>query len=322
MIAISMLTLRPGRMGGSETYARGLTRALAAHGSLEYRCLVRDDGRNAADGLPAHVGYRLDGARAFHYPFTIPLPPTRLPYAVTLHDLLHHEPQMPAPLYRRLVRRATYDLGANRATRVIVPSAWVRERAHRLLGIPLDRLRVVHCGIDHARFRPDATSREGFLFYPAQPWPHKNHARLFEAFALLRTERPGLELVLTGAGFGELPPGVRTLGRVSWEEVASLYRRAGALVFPSLHEGFGFPPLEAMASGCPVACSNAGSLPELCGDAAFFFDPASVDELAVAAGRALDEGASLVGRGVERAHTFTWAEAAAQHEAVYRELVA
>ena len=317
-----MLTLRPGRMGGSESYVRGLTRALAEHGSLEYFCLVRHDGRAAADGLAARVGYRVGGARAVHYPFTIPLPPTRLPYAVTLHDLLHHEAKTPAPLHRRLVRRVTYDLGAKHAGLVIVPSAWVRERAHRLLGIPLDRLRVVHYGIDHDRFRPDETSRRGFLFYPAQPWPHKNHARLFEAFALLRTERPELELVLTGGGFGELPPGVRTVGRVSWEEVGELYRRAGALVFPSLHEGFGFPPLEAMASGCPVACSNAASLPEICGDAAFFFDPLSLEEIAAAAARALDNGEQVVGRGLERAQTFTWAEAAARHEAVYRDLVA
>jgi glycosyltransferase involved in cell wall biosynthesis len=220
------------------------------------------------------------------------------------------------------MRRMTYDLGAKRAERVIVPSAWVRERAARALGIPLDRLRVVHYGIDHDRFRPDETPREGFLFYPAQPWPHKNHARLFEAFALLRAERPGLELVLTGEGFGALPPGVRTVGRASPEELAALYRHAGAVVFPSLHEGFGFPPLEAMASGCPVASSNAGSLPEICGDAALFFDPRCVEEIAAVAGRALDDGASLVPRGLERAQTFTWAEAAARHDAVYRELVA
>ena len=316
-----MLTLRPERMGGSETYARGLTRALAEHGSLEYLCLVREDGRAAADGLPARVGYRVGGARAVHYPFTIPLPPTRLPYAVTLHDVLHHE-ELPAPLHRRLVRRVTYDLGAKRAERVIVPSAWVRERAHQKLGISLDRLRVVHYGIDLDRFHVEETQREGFLFYPAQPWPHKNHARLFEAFALLQAERPGLELVLTGDGFGDLPAGVRTIGRASPEELAALYRRAGALVFPSLYEGFGFPPLEAMASGCPVACSNAGSLPEICGDAAFFFDPLSVDEIAAAAALALDEGAGLVRRGLERAQSFTWAETAARHEAVYRELVA
>ncbi len=322
MIGISMLTLRPGRMGGSETYARGLARALAEHGSLEYRCLVPAGAADAADGLPRMVGRQLDGLAAVHYPFTIPLPRTGLPTAITLHDLLHREGAPLSPPLQRLVRRYTYDRSARRAQLVIVPSEYVRGRTHELLGVPLERIRVVHWGIDHDRFRPGSEPREGFLFYPASPWPHKNHARLFEAFALLRSERPELELVLTGIGFRGLPPGVRAVGRVGWDELPSLYRRAGALVFPSLHEGFGYPPLEAMASGCPVACSNATALPEICGDAAILFDPASVDEIASAAAHALDGGEELMRRGLERAGRFTWAEAARGHEAAYRELTA
>ena len=113
-------------------------------------------------------------------------------------------------------------------------------------------------GIDHARFSPGDEPREPFLLYPARAWPHKNHARLFEAFALLRRERPELRLVLTGGGHSApLPDGVEVRGHVSADELVSLYRRAAALVFPSLYEGFGQPPLEAMACGCPVACSNA-----------------------------------------------------------------
>ena len=71
----------------------------------------------------------------------------------------------------------------------------------------------------------------------------------------------------------ELPDGVETRGGVSADELVALYRRASALVFPSLYEGFGLPPVEAMACGCPVAASNAGSLPEVVGDAAVLFDP-------------------------------------------------
>jgi glycosyltransferase involved in cell wall biosynthesis len=315
-----MLTLRPGRMGGSETYARGLARALAEHGSLEYRCLVRTGAEDAAAGLPAEVGRRLDGLDAVHYPFTIPVPRTRLPTVVTLHDLLHREGSyLPSPS-KRLLRRYLYDRAARRGALVIVPSLYVRDRAHELLGLPLERVRAVYHGIDHDRFHPRPEGREGFLLYPAQPWAHKNHARLFEAFALLRSERPELELVLTGDRFRDLPAGVRTAGRVGWDELPSLYRRAGALVFPSLHEGFGYPPLEAMASGCPVACSNATALPEICGDAAIFFDPTSVHEMATAAARALEAGEELIRRGLERAARFTWVEAARGHEAVYREL--
>jgi glycosyltransferase involved in cell wall biosynthesis len=305
VIGIALLTLRPGRMGGSETYARGLVRALDEHGELEYRSLVKGDAS-------------LAGVDAIHYPFTIAYPSAKLPAAVTVHDVLHHE-DVASSATRGLVRRWTYDRSARGAQRVIVPSEFVRGRAHELLGIPPERIRVVHHGVDHDRFRPGPEQREGFLLYPAEPWPHKNHRRLFAAFARLRVERPGLELVLTGQ-FRDLPPGVRTAGRVGWDELPSLYRRAGALVFPSLYEGFGLPPLEAMACGCPVACSSAGSLPEVCGDAAVYFDPTSVDGIVAAATEALEGG--LVVRGLEQAARFTWAKCAYGHDAVYRELTA
>jgi glycosyltransferase involved in cell wall biosynthesis len=304
VIGIALVTLRPGRMGGSETYVRGLLRALREYGELGYRELVR-----------GHAS--LDGLEAIHYPFAIAYPRTKLPSAVTVHDVLHHEP-LRSP--RRLVRRLTYDRSSRRARLVIVPSEFVRGRAHELLGIPEERIRVVHHGVDHDRFRPGDERREGFLLYPAEAWPHKNHARLFEAFARLREERPALELVLTGTGFRDLPAGVRMLGRVEWDELPSLYRRAGVLVFPSLYEGFGLPPLEAMASGCPVACSTAGSLPEVCGDAAVYFDPTSVDEMVAAVDRALER--ALVEKGLQRAALFTWEKCAVGHDAVYRELIA
>ncbi len=92
------------------------------------------------------------------------------------------------------------------------------------------------------------------------------------------------------------------------------------MVFPSLYEGFGQPPLEAMACGCPVACSNAASLPEVCGDAARTFDPTSPEEIAAAVLDALAHPDALVARGLERARLFTWDECARRHDAVYREL--
>ena len=97
---------------------------------------------------------------------------------------------------------------------------------------------MIPYGIDHDRFHPDGRPREPFLLYPANAWPHKNHQRLFEAFALVRGTRPELRLVLTGYGHGEqVPAGVEVRGHVSLEEVADLYRSASALVFPSLYEG-------------------------------------------------------------------------------------
>jgi glycosyltransferase involved in cell wall biosynthesis len=124
--------------------------------------------------------------------------------------------------------------------------------------------------------------------------------------------------VLTGAGHEGL---AESRGYVTREELADLYAQASALVFPSLYEGFGLPPLEAMASGCPVAASNAGALPEVCGDAARLFDPTSPDEIAAAVLDVLADPEPYARRGLERAAEFTWERSARAHEQVYRELV-
>jgi glycosyltransferase involved in cell wall biosynthesis len=108
---------------------------------------------------------------------------------------------------------------------------------------------------------------------------------------------------------------------VSGEELAGLYRRAAALVFPSLYEGFGWPPLEAMASGCPVACSNAGSLPEVVGEAARLFDPRSLEDIAAGIVDVLARRQQFVERGLEHAARYTWSASARGHERVYRELL-
>src|SRR5262249_8556323 len=153
------------------------------------------------------------------------------------------------------------------------------------------------------------------LYYPARRWPHKNHATLFAAFAELRRERPELRLVLTGGGdFGDVPAGVEARGHVPYAEVVRLLQTASALVFPSLYEGFGLPPLEAMACGCPVACSNAGALPEVVGDAAALFDPRDPHAIAAAVSAVLDAPDGWIERGLARAASFSWDATARGHE--------
>jgi glycosyltransferase involved in cell wall biosynthesis len=107
------------------------------------------------------------------------------------------------------------------------------------------------------------------------------------------------------------------LGVVSPTELASLYRRAACLVYPSLYEGFGMPPLEAMASGCPVAAADVGAIPEVCGDAAVLFDPTDVDAIAAGILEADERREELSERGLARAARFTWDETARKHETVY-----
>ena len=106
-------------------------------------------------------------------------------------------------------------------------------------------------------------------------------------------------------------------GLVAGEELASLYRRTACLVFPSLYEGFGQPPLEAMASGAPVAASNIPAITEIAGEAAALFDPEDVEDIAAVVSGVLDAPQRFAAAGPEQARRFTWAETARRHEAIY-----
>jgi glycosyltransferase involved in cell wall biosynthesis len=271
----------------------------------------------SARGRP--IRRRFDGADILHFPLSVMIPPVSgVPAVSTVLDVQHEE--LPEFFSRAELayRRRVYGWTVRRSELVVTISHHAAEAIVEHLGVPADKVRVVHLGIDHERFTPGPQERGEFVLYPARAWPHKNHARLFEAFALLRRDRPGLELVLTGYE-GATPEGVRSLGRVSEERLVQLYRTAAALAFPSLYEGFGQPPLEAMACGCPVACSNAASLPEVCGDAARLFDPRSVAEIAEAIDDAIRRSEELAALGLARAAQFTWEATAAAHDAVYRD---
>ncbi len=351
MVGISLLTLIPGISGGSETYARELCRALARVGGLEYRVFVPDIAPDAADGLPWQVvgGYHASTSTpgrvaamsraalrpkallrelgvhrlsAIHFPLSVMLPPVeRPPAATTVLDLQHEEhPQFfgrAELLYRKLV----YGRTIRRSRIVITISEHARQTLLERYDLAPERVRAIHLAVDHDVFTPEVSSRSDYLLYPARPWRHKNHERLYEAFALLRREHRQLRLVLTGEGdYGHVPPAVEVRGRVSQEELVALYRGAAALVFPSLYEGFGIPLVEAMACGCPVASSNATSLPEIAGGAARLFDPHSVDAIVAAVNDVLRERKAWVERGLERAKQFTWEACARAHDEVYREL--
>jgi glycosyltransferase involved in cell wall biosynthesis len=343
VVGIALLTLVPGRMGGSETHVRELLGALARVGTLDYRVLApplapewplpTDIAREygAAESTPGRLAAmaretlrsgNLADADVVHYPLTIALPRVREPRVVTLHDAQHLDLPQLFPRGERAFRTVAWHRSLRGAARVIALSDFVRRRALERLELDDARIRVVHSGVDHARFRPGDEQREPFLLYPARPWPHKNHARLYAAFAELRRERPELRLVLTGGGdFGPVPEGVELHGLVSDDEVASLYRRASALVFPSLYEGFGQPPLEAMACGCPVACSDAAALPEIVGDAARLFDPYDASAIAGAVRDVLADPEPWQARGLAQAARYSWDATARATEAVYAELL-
>jgi len=350
-VALSMLTLVPGSMGGGETYARELVRILRQSSTIEATTFVSRAAAGFSDDVPERVVPGVTGAAStsgrvrtlaqaglvrrgairraqtgfdvVHVPFTVALPPPPAGVALvqTLHDVQHLDLPQFFSRTQRAYRKWFYERTARRAGAVVTDSEFTKDRIIHHLGLDPGRIFVAHLGVDTSTLTPQLGERENFLLYPARAWAHKNHARLVEGVALVREQDPSVRLVLTGGGLdslGPLPDWVEVRGLVPAEELRSLYGRARALVFPSLYEGFGLPPLEAMASGCPVVSSNAGSLPEICGDAAVLFDPHDPADLARAVVDAAARSPELQRRGLERVGLFSWEQCAVVHEQAYR----
>lgn len=273
-------------------------------------------------------------------PNFIPLPEVRARRCVvTVHDFsfLHHPEWHPEERVRYFERNFLPAL--ERADLVLTDSQFVREEARRHLGIPDSRLRLVHAGCDHARFRPpgreavaEVRAKYGiggrYFLYVGTIEPRKNLlklARVFERFAA--SHRPPPQLVLCGyqgwrnsdvlKEFERLTQRevLRFLGHVPTRDLPPLYAGAVALVYPSLYEGFGLPVVEAMACGCPVLCSDRASLPEVGGEAPVYLDPEDGEALLGGLRRLWEDGALAEAcreRGLVQARRFSWGRAAGE----------
>lgn len=253
---------------------------------------------------------------------------------VTIHDLLPlHFPET----YPRLSYYFRYLLPhVVRASAAIVVTSQATERDVRRFFRVYDKpVHVVYQGFKQETFHPQTTEtaeaarkRYGlseFVLSVGETRPYKNIRRLIEAFAQL--DVPGLQLAIVGKTNKmdkevlELPRGlgiagrVRFLGYVPDQDLAALYGAAAVFVFPSLYEGFGIPPLEAMACGCPVVASHAASIPEVCGDAAVYVDPLNVDSIAQGIAQVVNDcsiGEALRRRGLNQVTRFSYTSAAEQ----------
>ncbi len=380
-VVLEMLGLVPGRIGGMETYARNLARALPALDSrYRYLTVVGTETRglvlNGSDRITEWVADHARPAWArrvrplrtllqsaalarqlrrwapdlLHCTLTFPKPPWGARnMVVTIHDLnfelLHG---CWNPLDRRIMSLSC-RLAARMAVALVTISEFSKRTLIQTYGVSPDRIHVTPLGVQADLFAPaadagataamrrDLALPSEVLFFPANTWPHKNHVRLLEALTALR-ETDGLRpcLVLTGSvkhGHRGVMDAVRRLGlrdQVRWlgyvdqRQLIALYRAATAVVFPSLHEGFGLPILEAMACGCPVACSRTTAAGETAGDAALTFDPADVSDIS----RALrllvgneDLRRNLAQRGVKRAAQFSWERTARETLRLYDEVI-
>ncbi len=218
-----------------------------------------------------------------------------------------------------------YDWSLRMADVVIAISEFTRRCCIEIVGIAPEKIRTIHLAPDDlpSPAIPEGWIREGwekFLYYPANFWDHKNHATLLRALRRLHDNGLPVRCVFTGSMFGREAEWqavlqetgttalVRHLGRRPRAELSWLFHYARGLVLPSRFEGFGIPVVEAMHTACPVACSGGTSLPEVAGQAALFFDPTNVDDVADAIAKLWSDDAlcrELIANGKERASLFT-----------------
>ncbi|MBS1810679.1 MAG: glycosyltransferase family 4 protein [Acidobacteria bacterium] len=280
-----------------------------------------------------------------HVQFTAP-PFCPAPVVTTIHDLAFEH--LPETFTRRgkMQLRLTVRHTARRAAHILTVSEYSRQDIIKTYRMPAEKVTVTHNGWE-AQFTPLVAEREAetikqkfgitkdYLLAVGSLQPRKNLIRLLRAYARLRAQQPGfqLQLVLVGRQLWLYEEILREIKQQNFatdvlvtnyvgdEDLPALYRSAVALVYPSLFEGFGLPPLEAMACGTPVITSNTSSLPEVVGQAALLIDP--YDESAIAqAIWQIAHDASLRQRlqkaGIAQAKQFTWRAAAEKTLAIYQ----
>jgi glycosyltransferase involved in cell wall biosynthesis len=305
---------------------------------------------SVAEQLKVPLKLKREGVTLFHAPHYVLPPLVRCPSVVTIHDCIHL--MFPQYLPNRVAlgyARASITGAARRATRVLTVSESSKRDILRFVDIPSEKIDVIPNAYDErftvvpreedvVRVRERYQLHDPFIFYAGNVKPHKNVERLIEAFHLVR--RRGLDhvkLVVIGDDISryaalrravhhhQLHKYVRFLGYMPEETLAVMYRLAGVFVFPSLYEGFGLPPLEAMASGTPVVTSNVSSLPEVAGDAAVLVDPLSPEAIADGIYRVLTDGdlrRSLSERGLARARQFSWEASVRRVREIYAQVAA
>lgn len=355
-VAVNAFFERHPSTGTGQYTAHLLSALCASEGADDFLLIGR-----AADGAGDHLSkIHLEqvvaprraaraGASVLHYPyFAAPLI-SPVPVVATVHDLI----PMLLPAYRGspLVRLYTrlVSVGVSRARLVVADSECTRRDILRRLNIAPERVRVIPLAAN-PRFAQDTSAAEReavrrryslpdrFALYVGGFDQRKNVPRLIEAFALAR-QRRGLphRLVIVGerrpasrffpdlveaAQRSGVQDAVVFPGHVPDEDLPALYCLADAFAYASLYEGFGLPPLEAMACGTPVVCSNSSSLPEVVGDAGLLVKPTDVEEIAEAIGQVLADAGlreELRWRGRRRAELFSWERTARATRQIYYE---
>lgn len=289
-----------------------------------------------------------EGVTLFHAPHYVLPPLVSCPSVVTIHDCIHL--MFPQYLPNRFAigyARASIALAARRANRVVTVSESSKRDILRFVDAEPDKIDVIYNAYDErfsrepreedvVRVRERYQLQDEFVLYAGNVKPHKNLERLIDAFRIVHARGlDHLKLVVIGDDLSKgtslrravhrhnLHKYVRFLGYLPEDTLAVMYRLAGVFVFPSLYEGFGLPPLEAMASGTPVVTSNVSSLPEVAGDAAVLVNPLDPADIADGIIRVLtDENLrrDLRRKGLIRASQFSWETSARRLQEIYAQV--
>jgi glycosyltransferase involved in cell wall biosynthesis len=281
---------------------------------------------------------------------------TKAPFVITVHDLLDY-------MYRARtnngIRRIVHSYGTRQvmqhAAKIFAVSNFTKRDVARFFNIKPDKIEVVYNALDETFMRGHSTAAEQaivrgryqvdspFLLYAGRISPHKNVARIIESFSALKGELakegtyPDLKLIVIGDEVSKNPDirravirsgvqhDVRFLGFVSIDVLRVFFDMAKVFVFPSLYEGFGLPPLEAMAHGTPVVASNTSALPEVVGNAALMVNPENVFEISRALLRVLTDQAlreRMKAAGIEQSQRFSWDASVRRMLELYEQVVA
>ncbi len=274
-----------------------------------------------------------------HYPFSV-IPPSdfglKIPIVLSVMDIQHEF--LPEIFSRSelLKRRSMFGPSIKRADHIVSISHFTAESIIEQYGVDTNKISVVHLAGDITKtpiFPQDLPNE--YMYYPAGDWSHKNHIKLFRAIKELKKTGFTGKLVMTGLRTARkelLDKAIQELGlkndiidygQVSYDTVGGIYKKAKIVIFPSLFEGFGLPPLEAMVCGVPIACSNTTSLPEIVGNAAEMFDPEDLQSISKAIDKVWTDSSyrkKLIARGNEQSKKFSWDKTAQQTLAIYRSM--
>lgn len=285
--------------------------------------------------------------------YNIPLLPIRAKKRlVTIHDVFHLAFLDQLSFKQKVYAKLMINLAVRLSDKIVTVSNFSKSEIIKFTNISENKIEVIYNGINKNSFKiiHDNSLVEGvrtkydlpkrFILYVGNVKPHKNLIRLLKAFKinLIQNGIKDYNLVIVGKKEGfitgdkglfkmledntNLKRKVLFTGYVENEDLPVIYNLASLFVFPSFYEGFGLPPLEAMACGCPVVVSNAASLPEVCGDAAYYIDPHDVESIAKGMCEVLTDDdlmRILIRKGLERVNIFSWERSAREHLRVFEE---